>query len=108
MTQLEMSNQYKEQLSKKKNKANERSKIKSKKRQYNMQASNTKEDWKLNKKKSEDWRNKKFHNKPLSYKIRKFFDNFRRDPKPENGLVSNRQKRRSKRSFFSKIFKKKK
>ena len=51
---------------------------------------------------------KSFHKKPFSYKVKKFFRQFKREPKPEAGLYSKKQlknKNRKKRNIFQRIFK---
>ena len=106
MTSLEKSNQYKERLNKKKKEEYKKSREKARKKQYNIQAESTKERWDLNKEKSEKWINKEYHKKPLSYKIRKFFERFKREPKPDNGLFSEKQKRKKKKNIFQRILKK--
>ena len=103
---LEKAEQYKARLDKKKRGKHRKSREKAREKQYNIQSKKTKENWDLNKQKSENWRNKEFHKNPFSYKIRKFFDNFRRKPKPEEGLFSKRQKRKKKGTFLGRIFKK--
>ena len=105
MTGMEKSTQYKERLNKKKREENKKSREKARKRQYDIQATSTKERWDINKKKSDNWRKEEFHKKTLSYRIRKFFDNFKREPKPDEGLFSKKQKRRSKGNIFQRIFK---
>jgi len=105
MTGMEKSTQYKERLNKKKKGENKKSREKARKRQYNIQATSTKERWDINKKKSDNWRKEEFHKKPFSYRIRKFFDNFKREPKPDEGLFSKKQKRRNKGNIFQRIFK---
>lgn len=102
---MEKSTQYKERLNKKKKGENKKSKEKARKRQYNIQATSTKERWDINKKKSDNWRKEEFHKKPFSYRIRKFFDNFKRESKPDDGLFSKKRKRRSKGNVFKRIFK---
>jgi len=82
--------------------------LKAREKNYNNQATSTKKNWEINKNKSESWIEKEFHKKPFSYKIRKFFEQFERKPKPEGGLYSNKQlkkKNRKKRNIFQRIFK---
>lgn len=79
---------------------------KKRKKNYDIQSESAKERWDENNKKSDSWRKEEFHNKGLGYRIRKFFDNFRREPKPDNGLFSKKQMRRSKGNIFQRIFKK--
>lgn len=106
MTGMEKSEQYKTRLNKKKNEVNTKSREKAIEKQYNIQAASTKDRWDNNKSKSEKWRKKEFHKKPLSYRIRKFFDNFKREPKPKDGILSKKQLRKKKKNIFQKIFKK--
>lgn len=108
MTGQEKSEKYKARIEKKKKKENKKSREKTREHQYNIQAPSTKNSWDKNKEKSDNWRKQEFHNKSISYRIRKFFEIFKREPKPEVGLFSKKQIRRKKHRFFQKIFKKKK
>ncbi|MDA3953174.1 MAG: hypothetical protein PF485_05980 [Bacteroidales bacterium] len=108
MTGQEKSEKYKAQIEKKKKREYKKSIKRARERQYDIQAQSSKERWDINQEKSKNWRKIKFHNKPISYRIRKFFEIFKRKPKPEEGLFSKKQKRKGNRSFFKKIFKKKK
>lgn len=108
MTGQEKSEKYKARIERKKNKENKKSRERTREHQYNIQAPSTKDRWDKNKEKSDNWRKKEFHSKSISYRIRKFFEIFKREPKPDEGLFSKKQKRRKKRSFFKKIFRTKK
>lgn len=55
---------------------------------YNKQATSTKKTWDENAERSERWRKNEFQDKSLSYRIRKFFDRFKRESKPNNDLFS--------------------
>lgn len=82
--------------------------LKAREKHYNNQAESTKKNWDINKSKSEAWVEKEFHKKPLSYRIKKFFKQFDKQPKPEGGLYSKKQlknKNRKKRNIFQRIFK---
>lgn len=80
---------------------------KKRKRHYNRQSEGTKRRWDINKERAEQWNEKEFHNKSFGYKIQKFFDRFKREPKPNDGLFSKRNMRRSKGNIFQRLFKRK-
>ena len=105
VTSLEKSNQYKEQLNKKKKEEYKRDREKARDKHYNSQAASTKTNWDLNKKKSENWLKKQYHKESLSYKIKKLFERFKRDSKPDEGLFSKKQQKRKKKNIFQRIFK---
>ena len=81
-----------------------RTREKERKKHYNKQAASTKKNWDLNKQKSEYWIKNQYHKKSLRYKIRKFFERFKREPKPYDGLIFEKQK--TKKNIFQRIFKK--
>lgn len=108
MTGMEKSEQYKEKLNRKKKEDYKKNSEKARKKQYNIQAENTKKNWDLNKQKSDSWRDNQFHKKSLSYRIRKFFDIFERESKPDKGLFSKKPGKKKKKGFFKRIFKRNK
>lgn len=108
MTDIEKSAQYKEKLNKKKKEEAIKSRAKTRERQYNIQATSTKKRWDENTEKSDTWLKNEFHHKSLRDRIRSFFDNLKREPKPDEGLFSEKQIRRSKGNIFQRVFKKKK
>ncbi len=108
MTSLEKSEQYKARMNKKKKQAYKKSREEAREKHYNKQAASTKERWDLNKEKSEKWNKQEFHKKSLKYRFRKFFERFKRESKPDEGLFSKKQMRRKKGNIFQRIFKKKK
>ena len=77
------------------------------KKHYNRQAESTRQRWDINKERAEQWNKKEFHNKSLRYRIQSFFDRFKREPKPNDGLFSKRQMRRRKGNIFQRLFKRK-
>ena len=107
MTSMEKSEQYKESLNRKKKKEYKASRERAREKQYNKQSAGTKERWDLNREKSENWNKEEFHKKSLKYRIRKFFERFEREPKPDDGLFSKKQIRQSKGNIFQRLFKKK-
>ena len=94
MTGQEKSEEYKARIERKKKKEYKKSREKNREHQYNIQAPSAKDRWDKNQEKSDNWRKKEFHSKSISYRIRKFFEIFKREPKPEDGLFSKKQKRR--------------
>lgn len=106
LTGMEKSAQYKEKLNKKKKDDAIKSRAKTRERQYNIQATSTKKRWDENSEKSNTWVKNEFHRKSLNERIRSFFDNFKREPKPDEGLYTERQKRRSKGNIFQRFIKK--
>ena len=108
LTSMEKSTQYKEQINKKEKEEYLKSREKARKRQYDIQATSTKQRWDLNTERSEAWRKKEFHSKSLRDRIRKFFEIIKRDKKPDDGLFSKKQKRQSKGCLFQRILKKNK
>lgn len=105
--------QSKEQIKADKNKAQKKEaylngREKARQKHYNRQATSTKNNWDKNTEKSNIWIKNEFHHKSLSDRVRSFLDSFRREPKPDEGLFSKKQKRRSKGNLFQRIFKKKK
>ena len=89
---------------KKKEKYN-KAREKEREKHYNRQAASTKITWDLNKQKSEYWIKNQYHKKSFSYRIRKFFELFKREPIPKDGLFAKNQKKKKKRNIFQRIFK---
>jgi len=106
MTSMEKSTQYKERINKKKREEYKRSRERAKEKHYNKQSAGAKRRWDYNQSESENWRKQEFHNKSLKYRIRKFFELFQREPKPDEGLFNKRQMRRRKGNFFKRVLKK--
>jgi len=106
LTGMEKSTQYKEKLNKKKKDEAIKSRAKTRERQYNIQATSTKKRWDENTERSNAWVKNEFHRKSLNERIKSFFDNFKREPKPDEGLYTERQKRRSKGNIFQRLVKK--
>ena len=109
-TSFRKSKQNKEQLEKDKKRLKKREEYnstrkKEREKHYNRQAASTKTNWDLNKRKSEYWIKNQYHKKSLSYKIKKFFERFKREPIPKEGLFSKNQKKRKKINIFQHIFK---
>lgn len=106
LTGMEKSAQYKEKLNKKKKEDAIKSRAKTRERQYNIQATSTKKRWDENAARSNAWVKNEFHRKSLKERARSFFDHFKREPKPDEGLYTERQKRRSKGNIFQRLVKK--
>ena len=101
----------KEQQKKDKEKAKKKAEYlkgreKARKNHYDKQAESTKNNWDLNDKKSKKWIKTQYHDKSLGYRIRKFFERFKREPKPDDGLFTKKQKNSRKKNIFQRIFKK--
>lgn len=108
LTSIEKSQQVKEKTDKKRKEKLQAEREKARKKHYNMQAESTKALMDYNKNESERWINKNYHNQSFFEKVKGFFRNFKRKPKPDKGLYSKKQKRKSKKNIFQRIFKKKK
>lgn len=106
LTGMEKSTQYNEKLNKKKKDDAIKSRAKARERQYNIQATSTKKRWDQNTEKSNAWVKNEFHRKSLKKRMRSFFGHFKREPKPDEGLYSERQKRKSKGNMFQRLVKK--
>ena len=109
-TSFRKSKQGKEQLKKdkkdlKKKEEYNRAREKEREKHYNRQAASTKTNWDLNKQKSKYWIKNQYHKKSLGYKIKKFFEIFKREPIPKEGLSSKKQQKRKKKNIFQHIFK---
>ena len=104
MNTAEKSQKYKERVSQQRKKEYQESREKARQKQYDIQAQSTKQQWNSNQEKSDQWLKKEYH-KPFWYKVKKFFGQFHRDPKPEDGLFTKKEKNMHKKNIFQKIFK---
>ncbi len=108
LTSIEKSQQVKEKADRKRKEKARAEQEKARKKHYNMQAESTKTLMDYNKSESEKWIKKNYHNQSFFEKIKSFFQNFKRRTKPDKGLFSKKQKRKTKKNIFQRIFKKKK
>ncbi|MFO7844008.1 MAG: hypothetical protein R6V16_09380 [Bacteroidales bacterium] len=108
LTSIEKSQQAKEKSDKKRKEEFRKAQEKARKKHYNMQPESTKEMMEQNKRASEQWMNRNFQRKPFFEQIKDFFRNLKPKPKPDKGLYTKKQKRKSKKNIFQRIFKKKK
>lgn len=108
ITSIEKSQQVKEKSDKKRKQKARAKQEKARKKHYSNQAESTKSLMDYNKNESELWLNKNYQNQSFFEKVKGFFQNFKRKSRPDEGLFSKKQKRRSKKNIFQRIFKKKK
>jgi len=108
LTSIEKSQQVKEKSDKKRKEEYRKAQSKARKEHYNMQAESTREMMEENRRFSDQWMNKNFNKKPFFERVKDFFHNSKPKPKADAGLFSKKQKRKTKKNIFQRIFKKKK
>jgi len=107
LTSMEKSQQVKEKSDKKRKEEYRKAQEKARQKHYDMQAASTQAMMERNKQASEQWMNKSFQRKPFFERVKDFFRNLKPKSKADKGLFSKKQKRKSKKNIFQRIFKKK-
>jgi hypothetical protein len=105
---MEKSQQVKARSDKKRKEEFRKAQDRGRQKHYNMQSESTRTMMDRNKQASEQWMEKNFQRKPFFEQVKDFFQNIIPDKKPDKGLFSKKQKRKSRKNLFERIFKKKK